>query len=346
MTHPYILKMSPYLRPKIWGGRKLADVFGKALPEAGPYGESWEVSDLPEGQSAVLNGPLAGRSLGEMVELWGRALTGADAAEGAAFPLLVKVLDASDDLSVQVHPGDDDIERLGLDADSKDECWIILDSDADPDAGANSDEQEHGCILHGFSKATTPGDFRMAVQENRAADVLRRLAVQPGDVVRVSPGTIHAICKGVALLEIQQPSDTTYRVYDYQRPGMDGKPRELHLEEAMRVSKFAEHPPARLTPQPSSAHPDVTVLVDVPAYRIERASGITELRWTVDARTPQVVFAANSAGLTLFDGTETVELAYAETAIIPAGIGHVRLSSEGRADVVVAGLGGAPLVGA
>lgn len=342
MSKPYILKVSPYLRPKVWGGRKLDDVFGKELPEPGPYGESWEVSDLEEGQSSVCNGPLAGRPLADVVRLWGEAMTGAN-RDSDQFPLLVKILDASADLSVQVHPSDADIARLGLDADSKDESWIILSSDADP--SSDSHDQPRGCILHGFENATTPADFRMAVDENRAADILRRRAVFPGDVIRVAPGTIHAICAGVVLLEIQEPSDTTYRVYDYQRPGMDGNPRELHLEKAMQVSNFDAHAPAKLDAKPSATNPAISVLVDVPAYRIEKASGVTELEWTVDGRTPQVVFAMSSAGVTLSNGDRTVELGFAETAIIPAGIGVVRVRAEKPADIIVSGLAGAALVG-
>lgn len=326
MTQPYLLKMRPYLRKKVWGGRKLADVFGKDLPDDAPYGEAWEVSDLAEGKSVAVNGPRAGDSLDALVADWGEALTG---PAGAAFPLLVKVLDAQDDLSVQVHPGEDDIECFGLDADSKDESWLILDVD------------DGGSILHGFEQATTAADFRMAVEENRAADVLRRVFVEPGDVIRVSPGTIHAICKGVVLLEIQQPSDTTYRVYDYNRPGMDGNPRDLHLEGAMRVSNFDVHAPAKLQPTKSARNSAVDVLVDVPAYRIERASSVTELRWVVDARTPQVVFAARGTAR-LSGPQETVELAFGETAVIPAGLGAVTV--EGDADIIVAGIGGAPLL--
>lgn len=343
MIEPYLLKMSPYLRPKVWGGRKLEEVFAKRLPEPGPYGESWEVSDLDEGQSSVCNGPFAGRPLGEVVREWGEAMTGAGRA-GEGFPLLVKILDASDDLSVQVHPSDADIARLGLaGADSKDESWIILNSDADPSADSDG-AQARGCILHGFEKATTPADFRMAVAENRAADVLRRRAVFAGDVIRVAPGTIHAICAGVALLEIQEPSDTTYRVYDYQRPGIDGAPRELHLDKAMQVSNFGEHPPAKLTARPSEAHPAVRVLVDVAAYRIEQARGITELLWAVDARTPQVVFVTSPAGVEISCGDEHITLNFAETAVIPAGVGAVRVRAATPADIIVSGIGGAPLV--
>ncbi len=332
MTEPYILKMRPYLRKKVWGGRKLADVFGKPLPDASPYGEAWEVSDLAEGQSFVTNGPLAGQSLGAVIERWGTALTGPD---GAAFPLLVKVLDAQDDLSVQVHPGDDDIARLDLDADSKDECWLILHADDD------------GCVLHGFTEASTPADFRMAVEENRAAEALRRVSVQAGDVIRVAPGTIHAICKGVVLLEVQQPSDTTYRVYDYNRPGMDGNPRELHLEQAMQVSNFDVHEPAKLAASPSSTNPSAQVLVDVDAYRIEKATGFSTLRWTLDDARPQVIFAG--AGRVRLTGgrhgvRHHVELAYGQTAVIPAGLGEVVAEGADGAELIVASMGGGAIL--
>ncbi|MFP4598984.1 MAG: type I phosphomannose isomerase catalytic subunit [Persicimonas sp.] len=327
---PYILKMRPYLRPKVWGGRKLSTVFGKELPADGPFGEAWEVSDLPEGQSTIVNGPLAGKSLLDACNLWGEVLTAGSADE--RFPLLVKVLDAQDDLSVQVHPGEDDIARLGLDADSKDECWLILDADDD------------GCILHGFDGATTPADFRMAVEENRAADVLRRVNVQAGDIIRVTPGTIHAICKGVCLLEIQQPSDTTYRVYDYNRPGMDGNPRELHLEDAMRVSNFDAHPPAKLDSRTSRANDAVDVLVDAEAYRIERVRPTMSMRWNVSDSGPQVVFAARGNVRLVADGVE-VDLAFGETALLPAGLGGVSLDTDGGpCEVIVSGLGGEPLI--
>lgn len=330
MDEPYILKMTPYLRPKVWGGRKLATTFHKSLPDDRPYGEAWEVSDLDEGESVIANGPLTGKPLSEAVDRWGEAL--APPAADGAFPLLVKILDADDDLSVQVHPGADDLARHDLDGDSKDECWVVLDC------------EPGGSILHGFDEPVSPSDFRAAIAHERAAQMLRRIEVSPGDVIRVRPGTIHAICKGVCLLEIQQPSDTTYRVYDYGRPGMDGKPRELHVDEALLVSNFGPHPPARLEAQPSPVRASVEVLADTPAYRIERVSVDDSLEWTVDAATPQVVFCLNGAAR-LRASTGDVELSSAQTAVIPAGIGAVELTVDTPdAEFIVAGMGGSPLV--
>ncbi|MFW5966215.1 MAG: type I phosphomannose isomerase catalytic subunit [Persicimonas sp.] len=331
MIEPYILKMRPYLRPKIWGGRKLQSTFDKALPDDRPYGEAWEVADLDEGESTIVNGPLAGEPLSKVVERWPDALQTPDSEQ--AFPLLVKILDAQDDLSVQVHPSREAIAEFGLDGHSKDECWLIL--EAEPD----------GCILHGFEEEVDPSDFRAAVDQERAAQMLRRVEVEAGDVIRVQPGTVHAICTGVCLLEIQEPSDTTYRVYDYGRPGMDGNPRELHLQEAMKVADFGAHPPAKLEPMPSESAQAVDILVDAPSYRIERARPADTLRWEVGEAGPQVVFCSKGAVRLEGRGGE-VSLAFGQTAVIPGGLGSVELTPEsaGDAEVIVAGSGGEPLL--
>jgi mannose-6-phosphate isomerase len=329
---PYILKMRPFLRSKIWGGRKLETEFGKELPDDEPYGEAWEVADLPEGQSVVANGPLEGEPLRKAVERWGEDLIGTNAPR-EAFPLLVKILDAQKDLSVQVHPGEHDLDDLPAGAESKDECWLILDSD-------------DGTILHGFDEDVDPEEFRRAVEEDRAADMLRRVAVHPGDVIRVVPNTIHAICEGVALLEIQQPSDTTYRVYDYNRPGLDGEPRELHLDRAMQVGNFSAHDDAKLVGRATNSQVgDIEVLVDVDAYRIERFRPGHAVEWRVAETSPQVLFVREGS-VRLGCRENAVELGAAETAVLPAGIGHVELTpgDDPQTEVIVTGLGGHPLL--
>jgi len=312
---PYILKMRPYLREKVWGGTKLRDLVHKAVGDGGPYGEAREVADLPEGKSFITNGPLADQSLAEAVGEWDTSLIGnaADVREG--FPLLVKLLDAADDLSVQVHPSQQDVRTTHPDADSKDETWLIL--DAEPD----------GTILHGVRDGVDAPTLREAVEEGHAEETLRRIDVSAGDVVRVVPGTIHAICAGVSLLEIQEPSDTTYRVYDYKRPGLDGELRQLHLEDALAVANFGEQPPAKLSPE-SLDHPDAArqLLVGVDRYRIEQLTGETgvetaerTVRWQIDDRSAQVVMAlAGHLRLQTDDTDQTVELDPYETAVIPA----------------------------
>jgi mannose-6-phosphate isomerase len=319
---------------KVWGGRKLPETFDKPAPDDEPVGEAWEVADLDEGESRVGSGPLEGRPLSELVERWGEALTGTESPT-EAFPLLVKLLDAADDLSVQVHPSEADVREQFPEADSKDECWLIV------------GVEDGGSILHGVRDGTTSEEFERAVDEGRAAELLRRVHVDPGQIVRVVPGTIHAICEGVTLLEIQQPSDTTYRVYDYDRPGLDGEPRELHLDKAMAVANFDEQPPTALTPEPVD-FPDASVelIVDVPSYRIERVELKQPFDWQIDSRSTQVVFALEGEVDLQMPGSDVeLTLTRGQTAVVPAAVDRMR--AEPRSDsatVIVSGVGGVPLV--
>ncbi len=331
---PHPFRTRPYMRVKVWGGRRLPEQFGKSGPADEPIGEAWEVADLDEGESRVASGPLEGMALSELVDRWGERLVGT-AHSGTDFPLLVKLLDAADDLSVQVHPSEAHVRNLFPEADSKDECWLVV------------DVEPGGSILHGVRGGVDAEAFERAVDEGRAAELLRRVEVEPGQIVRVVPGTIHAICEGVTLLEIQQPSDTTYRVYDYDRAGLDGEPRELHLEEAMAVANFDEQPPTALRPRPTDyPEANVDLMVDVPAYRVERVEADRPFEWRVDPRSPQVVFALNgSAELEAADAGAPVELTRSETAVLPASTGSLRATPvDGSTTLIVAGLGGAPLV--
>ncbi len=320
-----VFRTRPVLKEKVWGGRKLAKVFSKELPDPrGRYGESWEVADLPEGQCLVDGGPMDGAPLGELVDLFGTDLVGS-AAPGGRFPLLVKILDANDDLSVQVHPGPEHVVGKPW-VHAKDECWLVL--DAEPGAS----------IIHGF-RAQTPSEiFRAAVAEGAALELLQRVEVSADDVYRIAPGTIHAIGAGVALLEIQQPSDTTYRVYDYGRPGLDGKPRQLHVEDALEVLTLAPSFPDRRGDLTSKV-PGVTVLANVDAYRIERFRPRGSHSWHVSAHTAQVVHVLRGSCC-----IEEVQLGPSQTMIIPACAERVWLTEAEDCDLVVAGLGGGPLV--
>ncbi len=324
-----VFKSEPLLVPKVWGGRKLGGVFGKHLPDDAPYGESWEVADLPAGQSMIGSGRLEGESLGTAVEHFGVQLVGT-ASPDQRFPLLVKLLDAAKDLSVQVHPGARDLATRP-EARGKDEAWLILHADVD------------GSIVHGLRTSVTVEEFRTAAQTGDVMRLLQRLPVAAGDVFRVPPGTIHAIGAGVALLEIQQPSDTTYRVYDYDRPGLDGQPRALHLEEALRVAHLGPTLPEDrgLDVSTGPLARGVEVLANVDAYRIEKFGPTEDLSWPVSAHSPQVVHVLRGH-LCLDD----VYLGPSDTAIIPAALGRVWLTQPETCEIVVAGLGGPPLISA
>ncbi len=209
-----IYKMKPLLMPRIWGGHRLDNHFAKLLTE--PVGEAWLVADLVEGHSSTTDG----RSLTRVVSELGSRMQG---AFGERFPLLVKIIDADEDLSIQVHPSSEEAKRFPG-ARSKDESWLILDA------------RKNAYIYFGFNRECSEAEVRAALAQGTITDLLEKIYVKAGDVFRIGPGTVHAIGKGITLLEVQEPSDTTFRVYDYNRPGLDGKPRDLHIEEAMSVA--------------------------------------------------------------------------------------------------------------
>jgi mannose-6-phosphate isomerase len=229
---------------KLWGGVRIGMLPAKRRQRHQPpttigVGESWEVADLPEGQSIVddeaIAGPYAGRTLGSMVEQYGPDLVGT-AHPPDRFPLLVKLIDAAEPLSVQVHPGADYAkEHPGTF--SKEEAWLVVDVAAG------------GTVLHGFVDGVSRELFVEATRRGLPHELMRSVAVRRGDVMHVSPGIVHAIGAGVMILEVQEPSDTTFRVWDYDRVDVTGKKRPLHLEQALRVARFDHQPPPTTTPR-------------------------------------------------------------------------------------------------
>ncbi|MEM1347907.1 MAG: type I phosphomannose isomerase catalytic subunit [Myxococcota bacterium] len=324
---PYVMRSAPHFVRKVWGGRKLATAFHKRLPDDARYGESWEVADLPSGASRIANGSLAGRTLTDAVALLGDALLGTHAPNPERFPLLVKLLDARDDLSVQVHPGERHL-HLFEGARSKDECWLIL--HADPGAS----------VLHGCREPMDRATFARRATDGTLVDALRRVPVSPGDVLRIAPGTVHSICAGVALLEIQQPSNTTFRLYDYQRPGLDGRMRPLHLQEGCQVCCM-EQAKDQVTLTPTARDHDgveVLELVTTPSYCVEALTlPDAPMTWRIAPQSVQVVYIKSG---TCVLGEE--RFTRGETAILPASLGSVRASGPGAA-LVVSGVCG-PLV--
>lgn len=217
MLEPLFLQ--PVFQERIWGGTALNERFGYAIPSE-RTGECWAISGHPNGQSVVKNGTYAGKTLGE---LWktNRELFGN--LEGKVFPLLVKILDANADLSVQVHPDDEYAAQYENGELGKTECWYVIDC------------KEGAEIVFGHT-AKTKEELRQKIEEGNWYGLLRRVPIQPGDFFFVPSGTIHALCEGALILETQQSSDTTYRVYDYDRVDKDGKKRELHIEKSMAVT--------------------------------------------------------------------------------------------------------------
>jgi len=220
----YPLKFRPIYKQRIWGGQKLREVFDKDIPPFDKIGESWELADLPNDKSIITNGELAGQTLNSAIEKYPKEITGDESFSGA-FPLLIKLLDAQDILSVQVHPDLETCQRMGK-GEPKTECWYII--SAEPDA----------VIYKGLKKGVTKEQFAKAIEKGNIADMLAKVSVEVGQCHFLPSGTAHAIGPGLLIAEIQMPSDTTYRVFDWNRVDEAGKPRELHIEEALESIHF------------------------------------------------------------------------------------------------------------
>ncbi len=232
----YPLLFEPVFKDYPWGGRNLATQIGRAIPD-GIVAESWDIAAHANGSSTVRNGALAGRTLPQALETWGETLAGrrnAASVEAGKFPLLIKLLDANTWLSVQVHP--DDAYGLAHEGDyGKTEMWVVL--HAEPGAE----------LIYGFQPGVTQAAFARAIAEGHPAELLHRLSVRRGDVIFVPAGTVHALGPGIIVAEIQQNSDTTYRIYDW------GRPRPLHIEKALDVLNFEQAAQAAFTPEPLPA---------------------------------------------------------------------------------------------
>lgn len=221
-----ILAFKPIYKEKIWGGEKLSTFLGRTI--SGKHiGESWDISDYENDISVIKNGEFTGKSLNEVIKKYKNEILGKEFPEVNKFPILVKIIDAMDFLSVQVHP--DDIQAAKLEGSSvsgKKEYWTVMQSDT-------------GAYLYcGFNRKTSEEEYRTLVSFGRAEEVLQKFHVRKYDSFILNPGTIHAIGKGILLLEIQETADLTYRVYDYMRKNEKGEFRDLHLDKAMNVTNF------------------------------------------------------------------------------------------------------------
>lgn len=226
MENLYPLLFKENFFEKVWGGQRLKPF--KGLPtDSDPIGESWEVSAVPGKESIAANGFLAGKTLSEIVSLYPESMLGHNVVKtyGPKFPLLIKFIDAKEDLSIQVHPNDElAMQRHGTMG--KTEMWYIVEA------------QEGACLYSGFNQPISKYEYERRVEDGSICEVLAKHHVKKGDVVFIPAGRIHAIGGGILLAEIQENSDITYRIFDYNRPGLDGNPRELHTEMAKDAIDF------------------------------------------------------------------------------------------------------------
>ncbi len=248
------IRFRPVYQTRVWGGRTLANSFGRDLPDAQPYGESWELSAREDVDTVIQGSHFPGNSLRG---LWKDdtqrpQIFGPDAPDAEEFPLLCKILDAQDRLSIQVHPPAEIAPELG--GEPKTEVWFIA-------------EAEPGAELYvGFRSGTTKEQFAQALEDGTVEDFVHRIPVSSGDYIFIPSGRLHAIGAGLLIYEIQQSSDTTYRVFDWNRMGLDGQPRELHIEQSLACIDFDDFEPT----MDGGAETEDALLCECPHFRLER----------------------------------------------------------------------------
>lgn len=307
----YPLTFQPIFKERVWGGRRLAELYGKVLPAGVPIGESWEVTDRPEGVSVVANGPLAGRDLRWLMEHRGLEILGRATQPGERFPWLIKLLDAADDLSLQVHPPA--AKAAELNGEPKTEMWFV--------AATSGDAK----LYVGLKPGVTRQEFERRTQDGSVAGCFHVQPVTSGDAMFVPSGRVHALGRGNLVFEIQQNSDTTYRVFDWNRVGLDGRPRELHLTQSFASIDFTDFEPALIqAPWESHGAVEFRSLVHDPLFhvtqvRAKESAALGEFR---PAGTPGVLGVVRGA-VEVSGGGEVVELRAGGFVLLPAALADV-----------------------
>lgn len=306
----YPLLLEPALHVKVWGGCRLADVMNKQLPTDEPYGEAWELHDT----SMIVNGPLAGRTLGDVLAEYGHDLIGPDNNPAEGIPLLIKLIDASEWLSVQVHPNDEQAHELEGDPRGKSEAWYVL--AAEPGAR----------IVVGVTPGVDHKTIAEAIRNNALESILAYAGVAAGDVLTVNANTIHALGPGILVYEVQQSSDVTYRLYDWGRVGLDGKPRELHIEKGLRVANTQSLPTIRHI---SSTMPTTEVVrTRYFSTLLHRLDG-DQITLDTEGRCFHGLTCIRDMVVVEADSTR-IEVPTGQTALIPASVGEYRLTGPAR----------------
>ena len=301
----YPLRFEPVFRSYIWGGRRLGTVLAKPIGDGPRYAESWEVVDHGEDQSVVAEGTLAGKTLNQLIKEFGEEIFGhrANTQSAQSFPLLLKYLDCNRVLSVQVHPDDAYAQRMTPPDLGKTEAWYVVDA-------------EPGSVIYaGLAEGVDRETFGTAIQTGRIADVLNKIVAQPGQCIFIPAGTVHALGAGILVAEIQQSSDTTFRVYDWDRVGDDGKPRPLHISQALEVTNYQAGPISPQTPVPLNGGGER--LVECDKFVMDRFS-LTEAK-SFSKQGFRIVTSVEGGGMLHGQGQE-YPLRRGETLLVPAAI--------------------------
>ena len=309
------LKLKAAFQDYIWGGTRLREEFGKES-DLERLAESWELSCHPAGPAVIMNSVNKGLTLKEYLEQDWAVRVGEGAARFSTFPVLIKLIDACQDLSVQVHPDDRYAREHEGGENGKTECWYIVDC------------EEGAALAYGFNRELTKEEFRASIQNGTLLDVVQLMPVNKGDVFFIEPGTLHAIGAGILIAEIQQNSNITYRVYDYDRVGLDGKPRELQIDKAVDVTKTWPAPPRRRRPLMQFEGYSADVIADCQFFTT------TELRITEEAAFPapngvsytHLLCTEGDAALIYDDGV-IMPISKGESVFLPANFGAYTIRS-------------------
>ncbi|MFZ2539188.1 MAG: type I phosphomannose isomerase catalytic subunit [Oscillospiraceae bacterium] len=313
----YPIKLTAPLKDYLWGGTKLVTEYNKQT-DMEKVAESWELSCHKDGNSLIANGEYEGKTLAEVIELKGKFILGKNCDRFENFPVLIKLIDARDNLSVQVHPKNDYALRVEGEY-GKTEMWYIVDC------------EEGASLLYGFQKNISKEEFAQRIENNTLLEVTNKVEVKKGDVFFIEAGTLHAIGSGILIAEIQQNSNTTYRIYDYGRVGNDGKPRELHVKKALDVTELT--PPTRdNTPQGACEEYTgyaKTLLSSCEYFTVHSIEVKTVAELCVDDNSFQSLLCLSGKVL-LESGNGNIEINKGESIFLEAGYGKYTITGEGK----------------
>ena len=301
--------LSPAFKDYLWGGTRLKEEFGKKS-DLDIVAESWELSTHKDGQSVVASGEFAGMTLGEFVEK-NPSVLGENCKKFEFFPILIKFIDAKDNLSIQVHP-DDEYALKNTGGYGKTEMWYILDC------------EEGASLYYGFKEEITKEQFKKSIEDNTLLEYLNKVEVKKGDVYFIEAGTVHAIGKGIVICEIQQNSNTTYRVYDYDRRDAQGNARELHVEKALEVS--VTKPPMEYK------QANENVLAKCKYFTVEKADVDGEMEFVIDETSFKSVIVTDGEG-TLALGDYEMQIKKGDSIFIPAQNG--KFTVNGNCNIII-----------
>lgn len=315
----YPLKLQAPLKDYLWGGTKLKSQFHKKT-QLEKVAESWELSCHKDGSSVIVNGEYQGMTLPDYIEKIGKGVLGKNSEAFTYFPILIKIIDAADNLSVQVHPENEYALKVEGEY-GKTEMWYIVDCDED------------ASLLYGFKEQISKDEFKQRIENNTLLEVCNQVPVKKGDVFFIDAGTLHAIGKGIVIAEIQQNSNTTYRIYDYGRVGVDGRPRQLHVEKAMDVTQLI--PPTK----PTKAMATMNFFADYDMALLAKSEYFTVYNFNIKKQCNFIADETSFQSILVLDGNltlvyldQTLALTKGDSVFIPANMGEYKLV--GQAEII------------